>query len=34
MSLVWHNEREYEDMAIKIGDRTTIEIKKSESSGI
>ena len=26
--------REYEDMAIKIGDKTTIEIKKSESSGI
>jgi hypothetical protein len=26
--------REYEDMAIKIGDKATIEIKKSESSGI
>src|SRR5437764_1149749 len=26
--------REYEDMAIKIGDKITIEIKKSDSSGI
>jgi len=26
--------REYEDMGIKVGDRVTIEIKKSESSGI
>jgi hypothetical protein len=26
--------REYEDMAIKVGDKITIEIKKSDSSGI
>ena len=26
--------REYEDMAIKVGDKVTIEIKKSDSSGI
>ncbi|MFZ0895171.1 MAG: hypothetical protein WAZ77_11785, partial [Candidatus Nitrosopolaris sp.] len=26
--------REYEDMAIKVGDMVTIEIKKSDSSGI
>ena len=26
--------REYEDMGIKVGDRVTIEIKKSDSSGI
>jgi hypothetical protein len=26
--------REYEDMAIKVGDKVTIEIKKSGSSGI
>ena len=26
--------REYEDMDIKVGDKVTIEIKKSESSGI
>jgi hypothetical protein len=26
--------REYEDMAIKIGDKITIEIKKSDNSGI
>ncbi len=26
--------REYEDMAIKVGDKVTIEIKKAESSGI
>jgi hypothetical protein len=26
--------REYEDMSIKVGDRVTIEIKKSDSSGI
>jgi len=26
--------REYEDMAIKVGDNVTIEIKKSDSSGI
>jgi len=26
--------REYEDMAIKVGDKITIEIKKPESSGI
>ena len=26
--------REYEDMAIKIGDKVTIDIKKAESSGI
>ena len=25
---------EYEDMAIKVGDKVTIEIKKSDSSGI
>jgi hypothetical protein len=26
--------REYEDMAIKVGDKITIEIKKADSSGI
>src|SRR5436309_10709323 len=26
--------REYEDMAIKVGDKITIELKKSDSSGI
>jgi hypothetical protein len=26
--------REYEDMAIKVGDKVTIEIKKLDSSGI
>src|SRR5947209_20044205 len=26
--------REYEDIAIKVGDKVTIEIKKSDSSGI
>jgi hypothetical protein len=26
--------REYEDMAIKVGDKVTIEIKKSDSSGV
>jgi hypothetical protein len=26
--------REYEDMAIKVGDKLTIEIRKSDSSGI
>ena len=26
--------REYEDMGIKVGDKVTIEIKKSESGGI
>jgi hypothetical protein len=26
--------REYEDMAIKVGDKVTIEIKKSDSTGI
>lgn len=26
--------REYEDMAIKVGDKVTIEIKKAENSGI
>jgi hypothetical protein len=26
--------REYEDLAIKVGDKVTIEIKKSDSSGI
>ena len=26
--------REYEDMSIKVGDKVTIEIKKTESSGI
>jgi predicted lysophospholipase L1 biosynthesis ABC-type transport system permease subunit len=26
--------REYEDMAIKVGDRVTIEIKKADSSGV
>jgi len=26
--------REYEDMAIKVGDKITIEIKKLDSSGI
>jgi hypothetical protein len=25
--------REYEDMAIKVGDKITIEIKKSDSGG-
>jgi len=25
--------REYEDMAIKVGDKITIKIKKSDSSG-
>ena len=26
--------REYEDMGIKVGDKVTVEIKKSDSSGI
>jgi hypothetical protein len=26
--------RDYEDMAIKVGDKVTIEIKRAESSGI
>ena len=26
--------REYEDMAIKVGDKVTIEIKKTDSSGV
>jgi hypothetical protein len=26
--------REYEDMCIKVGDKVTVEIKKSDSSGI
>ena len=26
--------REYEDMSIKVGDKVSIEIKKSDSSGI
>lgn len=26
--------REYEDMAIRVGDKVTIEIKKSDSSGV
>jgi len=26
--------REYEDMAIKVGDKVTIEIRKSDGSGI
>jgi hypothetical protein len=26
--------REYEDMAIKVGDKITVEIKKSDSSGM
>jgi hypothetical protein len=26
--------REYEDMAIRVGDKITIEIKKSDNSGI
>jgi predicted sugar kinase len=26
--------REYEDMSIKVGDKVTIEIKKTDSSGI
>ena len=26
--------KEYEDMAIKVGDKLTIEVKKSDSSGI
>jgi len=26
--------REYEDIAIKVGDKVTIEIKKSDSTGI
>ena len=26
--------REYEDMSIKVGDKVTIEVKRSESSGI
>jgi hypothetical protein len=26
--------KEYEDMAIKVGDKLTIELKKSNSSGI
>ena len=26
--------REYEDMSIKVGDKVTIEIKKSDSNGI
>ena len=26
--------REYEDMAIKVGDKVTIEIKKADSSGV
>jgi hypothetical protein len=26
--------KEYEDIAIKVGDKVTIEIKKSDSSGI
>ncbi len=25
--------REYEDMSVKVGDKVTIEIKKTESSG-
>jgi hypothetical protein len=28
------SKREYEDMAIKVGDKVTIEIKKSDSSGV
>lgn len=26
--------REYEDMAIKVGDKVTIEIKKADNSGV